>query len=98
MRYKCSRKVCDKMPEICRFLGIVIKMFYDDHSPPHFHAYYGGYGASFAIESLTVLEGNLPPRIKGLVIEWASLKQGPLLANWKSLRKDQTYKKIEPLV
>jgi hypothetical protein len=86
------------MPEICRFLGIVIKMFFDDHSPPHFHAYYGEYEASFTIESLQLLEGYLPPRIKGLVIEWASSKQEPLLANWKSLRKNQTYKKIEPLI
>ncbi len=60
------------MPEISRFLGIVIKMFFDDHSPPHFHAYYGDSEASFSIDSLTILKGNLPPRIKGLVIEWAS--------------------------
>lgn len=86
------------MPEISRFLGIVIKMFHDDHAPPHFHAYYCEYEASFSIDSLTLMEGKLPPRIKGLVIEWASAHQDALRANWKSLRKNQTYKKIEPLV
>lgn len=98
MRYYFFFDKLGHMPEISRFLGIIIKMFYDDHAPPHFHAYYGEYEASFSIESLTVLEGRLPPRVKGLVIEWASTKQGPLLTNWKSLRKDQTFKKIEPLV
>lgn len=86
------------MPEISRFLGIVIKMFYDDHEPPHFHAYYSGHEASFDIESLAVLQGELPARIRGYVVEWASEQQPKLRANWKSLRDDQTFKKIEPLV
>lgn len=86
------------MPEISRFLGIVIKMFYDDHAPPHFHAYYGHYEASFDIESLAILRGELPARIRGFIVEWAASKQPQLRANWKSLRDEQTYKKIEPLV
>ena len=86
------------MPEICRFLGVVIQMFFDDHSPPHFHATYGDDEASFSIDSLEVLEGRLPPRVKGLVIEWASLNQEKLKENWSSLRKDEKFKKIKPLV
>ena len=86
------------MPEISRFLGIVIKMFFDDHNPPHFHAVYGDYEATFSIDTLKILQGNLPHRVKGLVIEWASLNQGQLQENWESLNKTQKFKKIKPLV
>lgn len=50
------------MPEISRFYGIVIKMFYDDHPPPHFHAEYGSYKAEVSIDSLSVTKGRLTPR------------------------------------
>ena len=88
------------MPEISRFLGIVIRMFYNDHSPPHFHAVYGPHEASFCIQTLEVISGGLPARVKGLVVEWASLHQKELQENWKLLtRKDnQSFKKIKPLV
>ena len=55
------------MPEISRFYGIVIKMYFADHAPPHFHAEYAEYEARIAIGSLAVLSGNLPPRAMGLV-------------------------------
>jgi Domain of unknown function (DUF4160) len=61
------------MPEISRFFGIVIKMFFDDHNPPHFHAEYGGDLALIDIRTLSVFSGRLPPRVTGLVIEWATL-------------------------
>lgn len=67
------------MPEISRFFGIVIKMFFDDHNPPHFHAEYGGDLALIDIRSLAVFSGRLPPRVTGLVIEWATLHQRELL-------------------
>ncbi len=86
------------MPEISRFLGIVIKMFFDDHNPPHFHAVYGNYEATFAIATLELIEGNLPPRVQGLIIEWASLNQGNLEENWTLVKTKQTFKKIKPLV
>jgi Domain of unknown function (DUF4160) len=66
------------MPEISGFLGIVIAMFYNDHEPPHFHACYGGRRATIEIENLTVLDGSLPPRVLGLVVEWAVLHQEEL--------------------
>ncbi len=67
------------MPEISRFLGIVIKMFWDDHNPPHFHAEYGELRALVDIRSLSFFAGRLPPRVVGLVIEWATLlKIAPL--------------------
>lgn len=88
------------MPEISRFLGIVIKMFFGDHNPPHFHAIYGDYDASFSIETLEVIKGELPARVKGLVVEWATLHQKELMDNWKLVTKKehQSFKKIKPLV
>jgi len=63
------------MPEICRFYGIIIRMYYDDHNPPHFHAFYGDDEAWININTLAVFSGNLPGRALGLVIEWASMHQ-----------------------
>jgi len=62
------------VPEISRFLGIVIKMFFDDHNPPHFHAEYAGDVALIDIRTLSVFAGQLPPRAMGLVVEWAVLQ------------------------
>ena len=86
------------MPEISRFLGIVIKMFWNEHNPPHFHAEYAYHKIEIDIKNLAVLKGNLPPRVLGLVIEWAELHQHELLANWESMRTTKYYNKIEPLV
>jgi hypothetical protein len=68
-----------------------------DHNPPHFHAYYGSQSAIFSISNLEVLEGKLPPRIKGLVVEWAEMHQKELMENWELLKKDK-FNKIKPLV
>lgn len=63
------------MPEICRFFGIVITMYYNDHQPPHFHVRDGEQRAIVSIETLTVLEGRLSPRTLGLVTEWAAREE-----------------------
>ena len=85
------------MPEIARFYGIVIKMFYEDHNPPHFHAIYGEYEVLIDISTLAVFAGNLPPRAIGLVIEWATQHQNELLNNWERARVQDSLSKIEPL-
>lgn len=85
------------MPEISRFFGIIIAMFYDDHAPPHFHVRYGSERAIVAIESLTLLEGKLSPRVLGLVMEWASTHQLELSEDWNLAREHATLKPIEPL-
>ena len=72
-------------------------MFYDDHNPPHFHARYGEHKAAIDIRSLNVLEGNLPGRALGMVVEWASQHQAELLANWDRARAEQVPLRIEPL-
>lgn len=96
--YQCLPREVKIMPEICRFLGIVIKMFYDDHNPPHFHAVYGDYEAIFSIETLQMTKGNMPARVQGLIIEWASLHREELKENWRLVTEEQTFKKIQPLV
>ena len=85
------------MPEISRFYGIVIKMFFDDHHPPHFHSLYGGHEALIAISTLAVIAGNLPPRAMGLVIEWATLHQDALQADWERAKALKPLDKIDPL-
>jgi hypothetical protein len=60
------------MPEISRFFGIVIRMYFDDHPPPHFHAIYGGSEAQIGIESIEVLQGRLPSRAVSMVLEWGT--------------------------
>ena len=84
------------MPELCRFLGIVIYMLYDDHRPPHFHADYGDYRISVDINS-GVVEGRFPRRALGAVLEWYGLHKGDLLEDWELAEKHQPLKRIPPL-
>lgn len=85
------------MPEISRFFGIIIGMFYNDHPPPHFHVRYGGQKAIVDIETLAVLEGSLSPRVRGLVVEWAAAHQQELAEDWELARREKPLKKISPL-
>jgi hypothetical protein len=86
------------MPELCRFLGIVIMMYFDDHNPPHFHVKYNEFRAIISVNDLTILEGELPPRVLGLVMEWAGLHKSELLENWNMVQETGECFKIEPLV
>jgi hypothetical protein len=85
------------MPVISRFLGIVIRMYFDDHAPPHFHAFYGDAEAVVRIEPLAVLAGKLPPRVLALVVEWATLHQDEIMENWRRVERDQAPQKIAGL-
>lgn len=85
------------MPEISRFFGIVIRMYFDDHQPPHFHAIYGEDEAQIGIDPIVELRGQLPRRAESMVIEWAALNQRQLMENWDRLRKDRSAQKIKPL-
>jgi len=86
------------MPEISRFLGIIIYMYFNDHNPPHFHVQYNYDRAITDIEKLTILNGNLPPRVLGLVVEWAEIHQAELENNWNNMITTGKYTKISPLV
>lgn len=85
------------MPEISRFYGIIIRMFYNDHNPPHFHAIYQEYEAVLDIKTLEILEGHLPKRAMSLVIEWAIEHRKELILNWEKARNHETLDRIEPL-
>ena len=85
------------MPEISRFFGISIKMFFGDHLPPHFHAEYGEFKAQVDIRSLVVIAGDLPPRAFGMVVEWALQHQDELKELWELASKNQALHRIEPL-
>ena len=85
------------MPEISRFFGIVIAMYYNEHETPHFHARYGSQKSRFAIEDLRMLDGNLSPRIRGLIVEWASLHLEELRRDWGLAAAQQPLVPIAPL-
>ncbi len=84
------------MPEISRFLGIVIRMYYRDHAPPHFHAEYAEYEVTVNIETGEI-EGNFPRRALSAVLEWHGLHRDELLADWRLARAERPLNKIEPL-
>lgn len=85
------------MPEISRFYGIIIAMYYKEHGVPHFHAKYGGQTAVFTIPDLQILEGELPRRVRGLVLEWAFEHRAALLENWDLAQTKKPMKNVAPL-
>jgi uncharacterized protein DUF4160 len=85
------------MPELSRFFGIVIRMFYNDHDPAHFHAIYGEHEALIEVETLSVFRGSLPRRALALVLEWAALHRAELREDWRRARNGESLNEIEPL-
>lgn len=85
------------MPEISRFYGIIIALYYNEHNPPHFHAKYGEFVAEIDIRTLQILSGDLPKRAKALVLEWADEHRDELMIDWELARKMAELKPIEPL-
>ncbi|MEX2091102.1 MAG: DUF4160 domain-containing protein [Pirellulales bacterium] len=85
------------MPEISRFYGIVVQIYFGDHPPPHFHARYAGQVAKIDIESLSVIDGQLPARALGLVVEWATLHQQELREAFARAANLEPPGKIAPL-
>lgn len=82
------------MPEIARFYGIIIKIFFsNEHNPPHFHAIYGEYNGSFSILDLEMIEGDLPIKAQNLIIEWANEHKEEIINMWNT----KTLKKLPPL-
>ena len=83
------------MPELSRFYGVIIKMYFkqSEHNPPHIHALYGEYMGAIDIQTGNMLEGDLPTRALRLVQEWIELHRSDLLEIWKS----QQFLSIPPL-
>jgi hypothetical protein len=82
------------MPEITRFLGIIITMYFDEHNPPHFHVRYNEYRASVEIKTLNVMNGHIPAKVRGLIEEWAEPNRSELLKMWET----RDFHKIKPLI
>lgn len=85
------------MPTISMFFGILIRMYFNDHPPPHFHARYNEHQAVIEIESLSLVEGSLPKRALSLVIEWATIHKVELLSDWSLCQAKQEPFQIDPL-
>ncbi len=85
------------MPEVSRFFGIVIRIFFNDHDPPHFHALYGEDESLIEIESLAVYRGELPRRALAMVLEWAALHREELRRDWELARSGRPPEPIAPL-
>ncbi len=82
------------MPEITRFYGIVIKIFFTrEHNPPHFHAVYGEYNAEISIETGEMMEGDLPQRAQDMIKDWWKLHQKEIMEMWNT----KTLQKLPPL-
>lgn len=85
------------MPTISMFLGIIIRMYNNgEHNPPHFHAEYQGYKATFSLDG-DLLEGEMPKRQIKFIVAWTELHKDELLANWTLAMNKQPLYRIEPL-
>jgi Domain of unknown function (DUF4160) len=85
------------MPEISRFLGIVIAMYYNDHGPAHFHARYGNFEIRVNIQTGEILSGSFPRRARVLVMEWLALHRNELMLDWQLAEQRKPLQRIAPL-
>jgi len=85
------------VPEISRFLGIVISMYFDDHVPPHFHVTHGSDRAQVEIATGRLLSGSLPPTVRRRVLKWAAMHRSELAANWRRTKRLLPPRRIKPL-
>ena len=85
------------VPAISAFYGIIVRMFFNEHVPPHFHAEYAEFKIEIEIETLRVMRGGLPRRAQALVLEWAALHRDELMADWALCRQHQQPQQIQPL-
>ncbi len=84
------------MPEICRFYGIIISLFWKDHNPPHIHFTYGDYKCSMSILD-RIVDGQAPAKVIAKVNEWINQHEPELLELWGKAQRGEKLNKIEPL-
>jgi len=84
------------MPEISRFYGIIVFMNYNDHLPPHFHAWYGEYKVTININD-GIVKGEMPKRALNLIFEWMDNNREELLNDWQLAKEGKTLVHINPL-
>lgn len=85
------------MPEISRFFGIIIRMYFGDHLPPHFHAEYGEHRAVIDIHTLAIIGGYMPPRALGMIVEWGLQHRRELIDLWQLAAENQPLHSLPPL-
>ena len=85
------------MPRISEFYGIVIYMYYDDHNPPHFHAFYRDTEAAISISTGEILAGDIARRAHKLLIEWAEIRHNELSDNWQRATNGESLLPVDPL-
>jgi len=85
------------MPTISMFYGILIRMYWNDHAPPHFHVEYGEYRSQYLIETLVLSRGQMPRRAHALVLEWAAMHRDELMEDWELCEAKLQPKMISPL-
>jgi hypothetical protein len=85
------------MPVVSQFYGISIRMFYNDHSPPHVHAVYRDDELFVGISPINIMKGRAPARVRSMVLEWAALHQQELMDNWQRMRRGDPPAPIPPL-
>jgi len=85
------------MPTICEFFGIIIRMYYNDENPPHFHAVYGEFEIRVEINNLKIIDGDFPSKQINMVLRWAKQHHNELKEEWKRIEKKEPLFKIEPL-
>lgn len=85
------------MPTIAYFLGIAVRMFFNDHDPPHFHVRYQGFRARVRIADGEIIDGRLPPTVARVLKEWTALRRDALMRNWQAARTDGTLERIPGL-
>jgi len=86
------------MPEVSRFSGIVVTMYFNDHDPPHFHVRYGEYRATVCLDPIQLEQGELPGRVLSLVMEWGQAHRAELQRNWTRMAIEGSFDLIPPLV
>jgi len=85
------------LPEVSRFFGLLIYLYYNDHPPPHFHVRYGKHEAQIDIRTLEVIAGSLPRPQLALALAWGFLRQGALMNAWEAVSKSKHPGRIPPL-
>ena len=84
------------MPTISMFYGVIIRMYYDEHNPPHFHAFYGDYKAIFSFDG-EIIEGTMSSSKKKLIMAWTLIHKEELIANWQLAKNSEILYNINPL-
>jgi hypothetical protein len=85
----------EALPTIAYFLGIAVRMFFNDHDPPHFHVRYQQFRARVRIEDGQIIDGRLPLRVTRLIVRWSALRREALMRNWIAARADERLERIE---